>query len=102
MTEEPENESTEQRPRPEWIDEAEEALERAGDALRTAWEETRDSRMNALGSAKQAAKQLADAIDRGVDAARTRWQAAGETEEAPPPPEQESASEQPTDADEEE
>lgn len=60
--------------RPEWVNEAEEALERAAEAIRNAWDQTRDSRMNALGSAKQAAKQLGEAIDRGVDAARTSWQ----------------------------
>ena len=83
-------EPTDDRARPEWIDEAEEALERVGDSLRAAWDETRDSRMNALGSAKQAAKQLGDAIDRGVDAARSRWQGgeggqAEPTEQAPEP-----------------
>lgn len=61
--------------RPEWVDEAEEALERAAEAIRSAWDQTRDSRMNALGSAKQAAKQLGEAIDRGVEAAKGSWQA---------------------------
>lgn len=60
--------------RPEWVNEAEEALDRAADAIRSAWDQTRDSRMNALDSAKQAAKQLGDAIDRGVEAARSSWQ----------------------------
>lgn len=83
MTEEGQGKETnEERTRPEWVDEAEEALERVGDSLRSAWEETRDSRMNALGSAKQAAKQLGDAIDRGVEAARARWQ--GEEGQAQP------------------
>lgn len=68
--------------RPEWIKEAEEALERATAAIRSAWSETRESRMNALGSAQKAAKQLGEAIDRGVDAARSRWQEAG-GEESP-------------------
>ncbi len=76
------NGPNEERTRPEWVEEAESALERATEAVRAAWDETRDSRMNALGSAKQAAKQLGEAIDRGVDAARGRWQEAG-GEESP-------------------
>lgn len=60
--------------RPEWVNEAEEALERAADAIRSAWDQTRDSRMTALDSAKQAAKQLGEAIDRGVETARRSWQ----------------------------
>lgn len=80
MTKEQESQGTsEDRERPEWAREAEEALERATEAVRAAWEETRDSRMSALGSAKQAAKQLGEAIDRGVEAARSRWQAAEQT-----------------------
>lgn len=61
--------------RPDWMREAEDALDRIGDAIRVAWEETRDTRLNALGSAKQAAKQLGEALDRGAEAARNRWQA---------------------------
>lgn len=60
--------------RPDWVKEAEEALDRATEAIRSAWDETRDSRMHALGSAKQAAKQLGEAIDRGVEAVRSSWQ----------------------------
>lgn len=85
--------------RPEWVKEAEEALERAADAIRTAWEQTRDSRMNALGSAKQAAKQLGEAIDRGVDAARSSWQSGDSAE---PPSGDEAAPEQQIGAGEEE
>lgn len=57
----------------EWLDEAEEALERTGEALRAAWAASREARMSALDSAKQAAKQLGEAIDRGVGVARERW-----------------------------
>lgn len=85
--------------RPEWVNEAEEALERAAEAIRSAWDQTRDSRMNALGSAKQAAKQLGEAIDRGVDAARSSWQS-GEGDE--PPSGDEVASKQQSGASEEE
>jgi hypothetical protein len=66
--------------RPDWVNEAEEALERAADAIRDAWDQTRDSRMNALGSARQAAKQLGEAIDRGVEAAKSSWQGSEGTE----------------------
>lgn len=79
MSDEHETQGTSgERERPEWVREAEDALGRATEAVRVAWEETRDSRMKALESAKQAAKQLGEAIDRGVDAARSRWQAAEE------------------------
>lgn len=76
------HESGEEKSRPEWIKEAEEALERAGDSLNAAWQATRDTRMSALESAKQAAKQLGEAIDRGVDTAKERWRASQEGGEA--------------------
>lgn len=60
--------------RPEWVNEAEEALDRATEAIRTAWEESRESRMKALDSARHAARQLGEAIDRGVDAVKSSWQ----------------------------
>jgi hypothetical protein len=59
--------------RPDWVVDAEEALNRASESLRAAWEATKDTRVGALTSAKQAAKQLGEAIDRGVEAARSRW-----------------------------
>lgn len=62
--------------RPEWFTDAEDALERIGDAVKAAWETTRDTRMSALESARQAANQLGEAIDRGIETARERWQAA--------------------------
>ncbi len=73
MTEESKGDDT----RPSWLDEAEKALDRAGDSLRSAWEETRDVRMSALEAAKQAAEQLGKAIDRGVAAAKEQWEATG-------------------------
>lgn len=60
--------------RPDWVGEAEQALERATEAIRSAWNQTRDSRMAALVSAREAVEQLGEAIDRGVVAARTTWQ----------------------------
>lgn len=83
MTDQGQGNTPEDRPRPEWVDEAEDALERVGEALRAAWDETKEARASALDSAKQAAKQLGEAIDRGVDAARSRWQAA-ESGQSPP------------------
>lgn len=59
--------------RKDWKDEAEEALERAGESLRAAWEASRETRLSALEAARQAARQLGEAIDRGVGAARERW-----------------------------
>ena len=82
MTEEGQGASTsDARKKPEWIDETSEALDRAAEALRAAWDATRDTRVNALESAKLAAKQLGEAIDRGVETARQKWQEAQSTEE---------------------
>ncbi|HEU5112293.1 MAG TPA: hypothetical protein VFU96_03185 [Acidimicrobiia bacterium] len=64
-----------------WFAEVQEALDRTGDALRTAWEATRDSRMSALESAKQAAQELGEVIDQGIAAAKERWAAADQAEE---------------------
>jgi hypothetical protein len=73
-------ESSEARQR--WLDEVQEALDRTGDAVRTAWDATRESRMSALESAKQAAQELGEVLDKGIAAAKERWaateQAAGE------------------------
>ncbi|MCI0543565.1 MAG: hypothetical protein L0Z49_03845 [Actinobacteria bacterium] len=74
MTEDTDN--TGARKRPEWVDDAEDALSRAGEAVRAAWEATKETRVSALDSAKTAAKQLGEAIDRGVEAARQKWQEA--------------------------
>jgi len=59
-----------------WFAEVQDALDRTGDALRTAWDATRDSRMSALESAKQAATELGEVIDQGIAAAKERWAAA--------------------------
>jgi hypothetical protein len=70
-----------------WFAEVQEALDRTGDALRTAWDATRESRMSALESAKQAATELGEVIDQGIAAAKERWAAADqETEEETPKP----------------
>jgi hypothetical protein len=66
-----------------WVDEVQDALDRTGDAIRSAWDATRESRMSALESAKQAASELADVLDKGIAAAKERW-AANEQETAPP------------------
>ncbi len=70
-----------QADRKEWYNEAEEALDRVGVALRAAWEASRESRMSALESAKSAAHQLGEAIDKGVAGAKERWTS---SEEAAP------------------
>lgn len=56
-----------------WMDEAEEALDRTGEALRAAWQGSREARMSALEAAKQAANRLGEAIDRGVSVAKETW-----------------------------
>lgn len=61
------------RGRKEWMDDAQDALQRAGDALRAAWDASKPARMSALDAARQAARQLDDALDRGMSAARERW-----------------------------
>ena len=81
-----------------WVEEAEEALNRAGDAIKSAWEQTRDARMKALETAKDAAKRLGEAIDQGIAVAKQTWDpSAGEPAadgETGPPPTEGSASEQ--------
>jgi hypothetical protein len=82
----PESKATESgESRQRWVAEVQEALDRTGDALRTAWEATRESRMSALESAKQAATELGDVIDKGIAAAKERWAAVEQgLEEASP------------------
>lgn len=63
-----------------WIDEAEEALDRTGEALRAAWEGSREARTSALAAAKEAASRLAEAIDRGAAVARETWDSNKERE----------------------
>jgi hypothetical protein len=60
--------------RSDWANETEKALEGVGIALREAWEASRDARVSALESAKKAALQLGEAIDKGVVAARQKWE----------------------------
>jgi hypothetical protein len=69
--------------RPEWVEEAEDALERIGNAIAAGWDATRETRMSALDSAKHAAKQLGEAIDQGMGTARQMFHKdeAGSTEE---------------------
>ena len=63
----------------DWKAEAEEALQKTGDSLTAAWDATREGRTSALEAAKDAARQLGAAIDKGVAAARERWAGANET-----------------------
>lgn len=70
-------------PGSDWASEAEEALEGVGDALREAWDASREARLSALESAKLAAQQLGAAIDLGVAAARQKWDAQAEREPEP-------------------
>ena len=61
-----------------WMDDVQAALDRANDALTTAWDATRDTRLRALEAAKQAVEELGAAIDRGVAVARERWSSMAE------------------------
>jgi hypothetical protein len=69
--------------KPDWLTEVEDAFEKVGDSIGAAWEATRDQRMSALEAAKRAAKQLGDAIDRGVEVARSQWRDTGGSPTAP-------------------
>ena len=66
----------------QWISEAEEALNRTGDALKTAWSETKEARMATLEAAREAASRLGKAIDEGIEAARKSWDASQSQEPA--------------------
>jgi hypothetical protein len=84
--------------RQQWIANVQGALDRTSDALRTAWEATKDSRMSALESAKQAAQELGEVIDQGISAAKERWassEPAGEAESTEIPIEEEAAPKEP-------
>jgi hypothetical protein len=72
------DDGTERGERRQWVEDSEKALEGVGEALRAAWDASRGSRVSALESAKAAARQLGEAIDRGMTAARERWDAAEE------------------------
>lgn len=86
-----------EEPSNKWVKDAEEALAGAGEAIRTAWDASRDARMTALEAARKAVEALGDAVDQGLSAARSRKQEQGEaptaggepapgTQTAPPPP----------------
>ena len=86
---------TDETPEPdgrEWLQDAEGALDRTTKALHAAWDATRDTRLSSLESAKRAAKELGEVIDRGVAVAKERWETSrdGATSAAQP---QEPASE---------
>lgn len=63
----------EEQPTKRWVEEAEEALNRTGEALRAAWTDTHEARSSALESAKEAAARLGKAIDQGIVAAKKTW-----------------------------
>jgi hypothetical protein len=86
--------------RQRWFADVQGALDRTGDALRTAWEATKDSRMSALESAKQAAQELGEVIDQGINAAKERWAASegpGGAETPPAPEVEDAVSKEPID-----
>lgn len=68
--------------RSKWMDDAETAITEVRSALQAAWEESRDARGSALETARVAAKQLGEAIDQGIGAARQRWEASRGDEES--------------------
>ena len=66
-----------------WVDDAQAALDRTVEAIKSAWSATRESRMGALESAKHAAEDLGKVIDQGVAAARERWSGTGDDPDDP-------------------
>ncbi|HZD22862.1 MAG TPA: hypothetical protein VE569_05600 [Acidimicrobiia bacterium] len=68
-----------------WIDEAEDALNRTSEALKAAWEETRDARKATLEAAREAVNRLSRAIDQGIETAKQSW---GASDSETPTPEQ--------------
>ncbi|HVR31091.1 MAG TPA: hypothetical protein VMS74_00100 [Acidimicrobiia bacterium] len=56
-----------------WMDEAEEALNRTAEALKAAWEGTREARMSTLQAAKAAVESLGEAVDQGIVLAKESW-----------------------------
>lgn len=64
--------------RREWLQEADAALDRTKEALQSAWDATRDTRLSSLESAKRAATELGEVIDRGVAVAKERWETSGD------------------------
>jgi hypothetical protein len=93
MTDNGTDKASESRQR--WFADVQGALDRTGDALRTAWEATKDSRMSALESAKQAAQELGEVIDQGIAAAKERWAAASDTGGGEAPVEEETVTSEP-------
>jgi hypothetical protein len=83
--------------RNKWVEEVQEALDRTGDAIRTAWDATRESRKIALESAKQAASELSVVLDKGITAAKERWASADDIRdpETTPPEEQQTVTDRP-------
>lgn len=71
-----------------WREDTQKAIDQASQALRTAWDASRESRGSALAAAKDATSALAAAIDEGITAARTSWGGDGDPEpgSTPPPP----------------
>jgi uncharacterized protein YhaN len=67
-----------------WVDDAQAALDRTVEAIKSAWDATRESRMGALDSAKQAAEDLGKVIEQGVAAAKERWSAEEDASAAAP------------------
>jgi hypothetical protein len=65
--------------RPAWLKDIQGAMDRTGDAIRTAWDASRDRRASALESAKRAVEELSNAVDQGISAAKERWAGASES-----------------------
>jgi hypothetical protein len=63
-----------------WVDDAEQALNKASEALKAAWDGTREARMSTLEAAKEAAAQLGQALDKAIEAARESWDSSPRTD----------------------
>lgn len=71
-----------------WREDTQAAIDQASQALRTAWDATRETRGTALEAAKEATGALAAAIEEGIAAARASWSGdvSAEPDDPPPPP----------------
>ena len=48
-------------------------MNRTAEALKAAWEGTREARMSTLEAARDAANRLGEAIDQGIVVAKEKW-----------------------------
>lgn len=63
-----------------WLKQAEDALQKASEAVSEAWMATEGTRREAWLTAQRAAAQASEALDQGIDAAKGAWERAATDE----------------------